>query len=425
MKKRIYLFILLIYISINAIAQDCVVASVDFEGAKKASTSFLKNLIHTKQGTKLVTKTLEQDITRLIRLPVIGNASYTIQESQLGCVVKIKIQENFTLIPTADFFQTTDDQVNEIAYTIGLTEHNLFKRSISLGAWYQRNVFDSYSVSLNAPYLFSPKTGLSVSYNNLTTQEPVFFSDGTVNFKYNNESLEVLGLHQFNFKNNLVFGVNVFKEQYDTAIENTIGIEGAKADFSFDKLLFKTIYTHDNLKYFFQYISGFKSQLNLQYVTSDDDRVSNFIIGWNDFLYYKRIKERGNWATRLRLGLSSNSDSPFAPFSVDNNLNVRGVGSQIDRGTGIIALNTEYRYTLKEKDWYVIQTNLFIDTGTWRNPGGDFSDFTDINNVRIFPGAGLRFIHKKIFNLTFRADFGYGIINNDPSGLVFGVGQYF
>jgi hypothetical protein len=51
----------------------------------------------------------------------------------------------------------------------------------------------------------------------------------------------------------------------------------------------------------------------------------------------------------LRLGLSTNNESPFAPFSLDNNINLRGVGNAVDRGTGSIVFNTEYRYTLVDK----------------------------------------------------------------------------
>jgi hypothetical protein len=47
-------------------------------------------------------------------------------------------------------------------------------------------------------------------------------------------------------------------------------------------------------------------------------------------------------------GFGINSKSPFAPFAVDNNINLRGVGNIIDRGTGTVVLK-EYRHTLFEK----------------------------------------------------------------------------
>ena len=135
--------------------------------------------------------------------------------------------------------------------------------------------------------------------------------------------------------------------------------------------------------------------------------------------------KNGNWANRLRIGFSSNVDSPFAPFAVDNNLNIRGVGNVIDRGTGAIVLNTEYRHTIYDKKWFVLQGNVFVDGGSWRNPGGDLGDFGDSENLRIYPGVGVRFIHKRIFNTVFRIDYGYGITKDATNGFVFGIGQYF
>ena len=184
----------------------------------------------------------------------------------------------------------------------------------------------------------------------------------------------------------------------------------------------------DDLDYYYQYVEGFKSVLYAQYVTSKDAFQDDFFIAWNDFFYYKRVGEKGNWANRLRFGLSSNQDTPFAPFALDNNVNLRGVGILVDRGTGSFVLNSEYRYTFYDKKWLAIQTNIFTDFGSWRNPGGKLSDFFDKENLRIFSGIGLRFISKKIYNATFRIDYGFRILdkrNNSKGGFVFGIGQYF
>ena len=43
-----------------------------------------------------------------------------------------------------------------------------------------------------------------------------------------------------------------------------------------------------------------------------------------------------------------------------------------------------------------------------------------MDNVKIYPGLGLRFIHKKIYNAIFRIDYGYGITKDATKGLVFG-----
>ena len=145
---------------------------------------------------------------------------------------------------------------------------------------------------------------------------------------------------------------------------------------------------------------------------------------FNDFNFYKNFGYT-NCASRLRLGISTNVNSPFSPFAVDNNVNIRGVGFLVDRGTAMIVLNNEIRQTLFEKKWFVLQGNAFIDAGTWRNPGGTFDDLLTQKNIRVYSGLGLRFIHKTIFDAVFRIDYGIGLTQNKNSGIVFGIGQFF
>ena len=100
----------------------------------------------------------------------------------------------------------------------------------------------------------------------------------------------------------------------------------------------------------------------------------------------------------------------------------------VDRGTGVAVLNSEYRHTVYDKKWLAIQTNIFTDAGTWREPGGQLSDLFKKEKLRVFSGIGLRFISKKIYNATFRIDYGfkvYDVRNTTKGGLVFGLGQYF
>ena len=202
-----------------------------------------------------------------------------------------------------------------------------------------------------------------------------------------------------NYRNSIKLGTSFFNEFYKYRSGATS--PDVPLDFKVNKVLYKSNYNYNNLKYDFYLVSGFKNDFFGQFVTSNNKFQNDFVIVWNDLSYFRRIGKTGNWASRLRLGLSTNSDSPFAPFTLDNNLNIRGVGNIIDRGTGIITLNTEFRKTLYEKNWFVIQGNVFIDSGSWRRPGGDFSDFVNSDNFRVYPGLGLRFIHKTIFNATF------------------------
>lgn len=416
-----YVSIVLIICSVNCFlfAQQRFVADIKIQGNEKLKSSFIKKIAALKAGDVLDSLLIEEDMKLLKRLPSISHAYYQVFYSHDNDYnVFYNIEENFTLIPSVNFYTTDED---EFAYRLGLYEFNALGRNIIAGGFYQKDIFDSYALNIRAPFLFSRNLGLSATYQDLTTLEPVFFEDETAQYRYNNKSYELLGLFRFDFRNRIEVGANYFTEDYRFRGQNI----NNRPELNVKKWLAKFIYEYNNLNYYYQFVSGFRSLFNFQYVTSTDDTLPDFHIAWNDFFYYTRIGERGNWANRLRLGLSSNDDTPFAPFSVDNNLNIRGVGNTIDRGTGVIVLNTEYRHVLYEKNWFCIQGNAFVDAGTWRNPGGNFGDFGESQNLRVYPGLGVRFIHKKIFNAIFRIDYGRGTTPDATRGFVFGIGQYF
>lgn len=100
-------------------------------------------------------------------------------------------------------------------------------------------------------------------------------------------------------------------------------------------------------------------------------RIHFYFYKW--FSLLQKVKTNTNWASRLRIGISSNDFSPFSAFAVDNNLNIRGVGNLVDRGTATIVFNTEIRQTLFARKWFVLQGNVFIDSGTIRNPEENFN----------------------------------------------------
>lgn len=410
-----------ISVTVTGLAQKPLVDDLKIKGTKRTKVQFLKKLVQVRPGAELDSVAMAQDMERLKRLPSISHAYFQVFSAANGKHnVFYHIEENFTLIPFANLFSSSND---DFAFRIGLQEFNLLGRNITLGGFYQLDVFNSYGLSIRAPYLFSNKLGLAINYNDFTTQEPVFFDNTTADYRYNNVGFEALALYEFNFRHRAELGFSLFTEDYDYLAGATD--PNVPQALKVDKHLIKLIYNYDDIEYFYQYLSGFRSSLNFQYVGSTDTALPEFLIGFNDFAYFHRVGEKGNWANRLRLGLASNVNTPFAPFTVDNNLNIRGVGNTIDRGTGAIVFNTEYRHTLIDKNWFVLQGNLFVDGGSWRNPGGGLGDFADSQNIRIYPGVGLRLIHKRIFNAIFRIDYGYGITRDAARGFVFGIGQYF
>ncbi|MFT4833387.1 MAG: outer membrane protein insertion porin family, partial [Flavobacteriaceae bacterium] len=187
--------------------------------------------------------------------------------------------------------------------------------------------------------------------------------------------------------------------------------------------LVKVMVEHDRSNWFYYFRDGWQHQLHAQTVYTVDE--PSFYIAFNDLKYYERVGQRGNFASRLRMGLSSNQESPFAPFVLDSYLNIRGVGNRVDRGTGSVVLNLEYRHTFLESKKIALQAVAFSDLGTWRNPGGSLNDFAEVENIQSFAGFGVRAIHKEIFNAILRLDYGVDLQDLSRSGFVVGIGQYF
>lgn len=419
--KTYLFFILFICTSVTVISQEMLVSEFVVYDNEKTKKSFIDKIASITIGKTIDSTQLEADIRRLKRLPSIAHAYYQTHKKVDGTYKIIYgLQENFTIIPYVNVFTTND---NEFAYRLGVQEYNALGQNISVGVFFQKDIFYSYGINLKAPYLFSKSVGLQFNYQDLTTLEPVFLNSGTADYRYNNTSYEIAGLFALNTQNNILVGFNYFNEDYTYQAGATE--DGIPQDLDVDKILYKLIYDYNKIDYYYQYTNGFRNTFNTQYVSSINGELPDFIIFRNDFLFYKRVGECGNWANRLTLGVASNNDSPFAPFAVDNNLNIRGVGNTIDRGTAAIVLNTEFRYTVFEKEDIIVQSNVFVDAGTWRNPGGDFGDFSKRQNLRVYPGLGMRFMHKRFLNTILRVDYGHGITQDATRGFVFGVGQYF
>ena len=420
MKWIVYVFIFFYVVSTSGYAQTDRINELQFLGLKNTKPTFIKKFLETQKGQPLDSIQIQNDIIRLIRLPSISNVTYeVIPLPNQQYHITFNFEENFTLIPAFNYWTT----INTTAYKIGGYEYNLFGKNITFGGFYQNNGQHTFAVNFNAPYLFSNKWGLGLNFLNWKSEEPLYVGDRSANYVYQNTAYELVGSYEVNSKNTFKLGFSLFNEKYNSTEE--FSALDIPHQIDSNKQLIKLIYTHQNLDYFYFYINGFKSVFNGQFVTANNRSQNNFFIAWNDFLYYKRVGDNGNWANRLRIGLSTNNNSPFAPFSLDNNINLRGVGNAVDRGTGSIVFNTEYRYTLFDKKNIVLQGNGFIDAGSWRIPGQSLNTFIDSENIQVYSGVGIRMIHKKIFNLNFRIDYGYGLTKNANRGFVFGIGQYF
>jgi outer membrane protein insertion porin family len=414
-KNILFGFLLLFYFC-GSQAQG-VISSISFEGNKTTKASYLLYFIKSEVGGMLDSTLLETDRQQLANLEVLSDAQYKVKKGADGYEITFQCQELFTLLPILNF-----GRIDENFWILaGATHVNLLGKGHKVYAYYQHYDRSSYAFNISLDRLKGSPWGVNLNLVKWGTLEPLYFDGKQVDYNYNNHTYGVEGVYRFDFFNKVLLGASYFNEYYKAVSPL---VEGAPARANKDKILIKSLYECNRVNHFFFYQSGFSNTLNFQTVFSLDGDPT-FHIAFNDFKYFERIGKKGNLATRVRVGLSSNQASPFAPFVLDSYLNIRGVGNRVDRGTGVIVGNVEYRHSFIDRNKIAVQGVAFSDLGTWRNPGGGLENFVDEDNMVWFGGIGARIIHKKIYNAILRIDYGFNFQNLGGNGLVFGVGQYF
>jgi len=408
---------LLFFIILNQILlSQTKVEDISLIGLKKTSKSFVQKFIHVQKGDTLKIDKIENEVNFLKQLPAFSNVTYSIETKNKKAFVRYSFQEAFTLLPEINFWSVK----NKFTYHLGFNEYNLLGRNIHLNLAYQNNGKSSYFANTKIPYLWGD-FGVYLGFVFWKSDEPFYLNGTSFMYEYKNTSYEVMTLYYPNFNNHFEFGLNYFNEGYlaltDVSANLPQKVQKAKLSTKFN-------YTFNKAKWDFFYIDGIVNNFYSQMVKTEGV-TKPYLIFVNDFMYFKRINSKINVATRFRFGLGTNEDTPFSPFVLDNHVVIRGVGDRIDRGSGVLVLNTELRYTAVENSWGAIQTVVFSDLGSWRLPGGSFNDFFDKKIIRWHLGGGVRFIYKKAFNTILRIDYGFGIGFNKEKGIVLGFGQYF
>ena len=397
-------------------------------GLKKTKERFVKRIAKVKDGMSIDSTKIIGDVERLKRLDGIAHTTYRIEEQSDRYLVYYEVDENFTIIPGLRIGQASD---GSFAFRASLFEFNALGQNVLFGGFYQREVFNSYGIFLESPYLFTNKLGLGINYQDVTTRQPVVLpSIGDAAYNFRSQAAEAKLLYEYNFRNRMEAGVRFFKEEYTIILEELpltdIDLSTNLTQDTVDKRAIFGSYEHIKIDLEYHLVRGYRNELFGEVVDGAKRFLNTDYRLQNTTEYFARIGKKGNWANRLQLHWSTPTESPFAPIVVDNQLNIRGSGNIIDRGTAAIFLNTEYRHTFLEKGWFVIQGNAFVDAGTLRRPGVSVDNLWQNDTARVFPGLGIRLIHKRIVNAVLRFDYGIGITENfKESGIVFGIGQYF
>ncbi|GAK90908.1 hypothetical protein JCM19297_207 [Nonlabens ulvanivorans] len=119
MRTQLTTLFLLLIIAPFALSQ--VISEIVIQDNKRTKTSYITSLIDLKIGQSLDSLTLKRDVLRLKREAGIAHAYYQVHQTDGGYKIVYGVEENFTIIPSFNFYTTNDD---EVAYRIGLAEFN-------------------------------------------------------------------------------------------------------------------------------------------------------------------------------------------------------------------------------------------------------------------------------------------------------------
>ena len=404
-------------------AQSKRISAIDFEGLQKTKSSFVNRYVTVQIGDELDSTMVEENRQRLVNLEMFSDVRYTIVEEKDGLRLVFTFNELFTFLPILSFGGLRE---GSFWLQAGFTEANLGGRGQKFTAYYQYYDRHSVAVGTQFPRINGSSWDLNLNFVKWSTLEPLYFEEGATQYDYDNFTYGATGTYHFDYLRRIEFGGAYFTENYRKSAEQFSEVTAGPDEAFRRKLLAKVIFYINKVNYHKGYLQEGTGHTTVsEYVYSFFEGDAPFFIMFHDFRWYKLFNKKHNFAMRARIGLSTNEESPFAPFVLDSYLNIRGVGNRVDRGTGVIVINSEYRRQLWDRPSFAVQGVAFADTGTWRAPGGTLSDFTQSQNFELFAGLGARFIYKKALNTILRFDYGVDLQDSQSHGFVVGVGQYF
>lgn len=399
------------------------ISAVEFTGTKRTKEDFLYRWLTSKQGDSLHHPSLEEDLKFLQNLSIFSSVAYTIETDtgsiNQNAVITFTVEESLALLPIIGIGGIQEN----VNIQIGLADYNVGGRTgqaAFIYNYYDRHSFQAY---LHQRYIRTTPFGIAANIERRATLEPVYVDTFSTTYLATRWVVEMMpGIHI----NRFIYvqgGGAWLKETYTNNNDIAIFDIGLPEVVDTEKWLFKILITADRRQYDRQHVGGWVSQLHAEHINSPFDPVPFFKV-FNENKWYVRGGD-GNYAGRLRLGVATNTFSPFPPFVLDSYVNIRGAGNRIARGSAEVVLNQEYRYTLYENNWGAFQLVGFSDLGTLRPAGGTFKDMLDENNVVWRTGAGGRIYMSRFYHLFLRADFGFNPLKGKENGFVLGLGQYF
>jgi len=412
--------IILIYPALSQ-AQGISVDEIAIRGGDNLDHDYLFTQITTGHGDVFDVPAIEADIQRLRQMSGVLNATYAIDSTDAkNYKVFYDIEQRGTLKPILGIGGIKDN----FWFAAGISEYNLNGRNQVLEAYYLNNDNrHNAKVYFQNEKIRGGNWGFAIDAVRLASLEPLYFVESVVDYDYTNHALGGSVIHWLGRNTVLQGGVTFFIEDYIKRGTNLSELPGPD-QLTQNKALFKVLLKQNKIKYDYFYRGGHSSEFILQNVQTFGEK-TQFVSLSYELKKFFRPSYRGNIALRFKGAIATNNDSPFAPFVLDSNFNIRGVGNRVDRGTAQLVLNAEYRHAFHQRGAWAVQGVAFADGGSWRSPGAPLSQLWKLEEVIFYYGAGVRIIYNKHIETTLRVDYGFDAINPGRGGFVIGIGQFF
>ena len=292
------------------VEEQYTIENINFSGNWKTKESVLLKFLGLNPKKTYSMNQISSRVNFLQSLSGIYKSAFALSKETGGYTLNITIEEQRTLLPIVNFGIQKSNQWGQI----GLVDLNLFGSGDELLVYYQNNQGKhSGEVFYKKNRIAGKPINLSTNFLRWSSREPVKFeNNGTFDYEFTLNQIS-LGA-QYLYSNRLVFsaGIAGLKESYQSYSDDVPG----PTALDLRKALTKWQVNFSNLKYDGIYKENFLASLTVQNIyTVEFDQFFNVLQA--NIRYYKRIKKETELAAQVNVGISSNYDSPFAPFVID------------------------------------------------------------------------------------------------------------
>jgi len=410
--------ILFLSISSYNYAQKNIISSITFSGLTKTKKAYLFKLIETKEGQVFDSIQLSRDIHLLKNLNLFFDVSSEIERTNKRVDITIRLKEAYYIYPIVSLSGFKD----QLKLRAGINFINFLGRAQNMGFIYQFYGRHSFTLFHSQKRHSNRLTGHNFSVSRNATVEPLYENDTLSFFNFDNNSVSLGGHVWLNDQIKFGIGGQYMMEKYEQLDQ---GFFIPETTVNFQKYQLRSLLEYNTTQYTYEYIEGTKALLYIESIFTKDHPEASFTKFIAQANHYVKIRERGNFAGKLSMGIATNNISPFSPFVLDGILNIRGIGNRVERGTAEIIANIEYRNLFVSQKYFSIQGAIFADYGTTRMPGSNFYSLFKRDQHYIFTGLGVRFHLKKWFKTCLRLDYSVNTVNIKQHGFTFGFGQFF